>query len=98
MLEELLSLRKMDPVQMLTTVAAMDAVLGLGLLGLARADLRLRPRDAAITEAEIDDALARRKAARSEKDFATSDAIREELAGKGVEVMDGDPLGWEWRL
>ncbi len=58
----------------------------------------LRPKDAAISEAEIDDALARRKAARAEKDFATSDAIRDELAGKGVEVMDGDPLGWEWRL
>ena len=46
----------------------------------------------------IEDALARRKAARAEKDFATSDAIRDELAAKGVEVMDGDPLGWEWRL
>ena len=36
--------------------------------------------------------------ARAAKDFATSDAIRDELAAKGVEVMDGDPLGWEWRL
>ena len=35
---------------------------------------------------------------RAEKDFATSDAIRDELASKGVEVMDGDPLGWEWRV
>ena len=31
-------------------------------------------------------------------DFATSDAIRDELAAKGVEVMDGDPVGWEWKL
>ena len=43
-------------------------------------------------------ALARRKVARAERDFATSDAIRDELAAKGVEVMDGDPLGWEWSL
>jgi cysteinyl-tRNA synthetase len=76
----------------------MDAVLGLKLTTLTRFDLRLRPKDAAIEEAEIEDALARRKAARAEKDFATSDAIRGELAGKGVEVMDGDPLGWEWAL
>jgi cysteinyl-tRNA synthetase len=60
--------------------------------------LRLRPKAVAISEAEVDDALARRKAARAEKDFATSDAIRDDLAAKGVEVMDGDPLGWEWKL
>jgi cysteinyl-tRNA synthetase len=96
--EELLSLKKMDPGAVLVAAGAMDAVLGLDLLGITRADLRLRPKAAAIAEAEIEDALARRKAARAERDFATSDAIRDELAGKGVEVMDGDPLGWEWRL
>lgn len=76
----------------------MDRVLGLGLATLTRADLRIRPRDAQITEAEIEAALARRKAARAKKDFATSDTIRDELAAQGVEVMDGDPLGWEWKL
>ena len=60
--------------------------------------MRLRPKDAAIAQAEIEEALARRKAARAEKDFATSDAIRDELAAQGVEAMDGDPLGWEWKL
>jgi cysteinyl-tRNA synthetase len=97
-LEELLSLKTMDPGEVLTTAAAMDAVIGLGLLGLTRADLRLRPKDAALAEPEIETALARRKAARAAKDFATSDAIRDALAGKSIEVMDGDPLGWEWRL
>jgi cysteinyl-tRNA synthetase len=97
-LEELLALKKMRAREVLAAVEAMDTVLGLGLLRLTRADLRVRPKDAAIGEAEIEEALARRKTARAEKDFATSDAIREELAGKGVEVMDGDPLGWEWRL
>jgi cysteinyl-tRNA synthetase len=96
--EELLSLKKMDAGEVLTAAAAMDAVLGFGLLDLDRAALRLRPKDAAIADAEIEDALARRKAARADKDFAASDAIREELAAKGVEVMDGDPLGWEWKL
>jgi cysteinyl-tRNA synthetase len=97
-LEELLALKKMPPHEVLAAVAMMDSVLGLGLLELARADLRLRPKAAAISEAEIGDALARRKAARAEKDFAASDAIRDDLAAQGVEVMDGDPLGWEWAL
>ena len=65
---------------------------------LTRADLRIRPKTATITEDEITAALARRKEARDAKDFATSDAIRDELAAQGVEVMDGDPLGWEWKL
>jgi cysteinyl-tRNA synthetase len=97
-LEELLALKKMPPREVLAAVEMIDAVLGLGLLTLARADLRLRPKQAAASEGEIEEALARRKAARAEKDFATSDAIRGELAAKGVEVMDGDPLGWEWAL
>jgi len=76
----------------------MDAVLGLNLLNLTRADLRLRPRAAEITEAEIEETLAARKEARAAKDFARSDALRDELAARGVEVMDGDPLGWDWKL
>ncbi|MDZ4307723.1 cysteine--tRNA ligase [Allopontixanthobacter sp.] len=76
----------------------MDSVLGLNLLNLSRADLRIRPKSAAITEPEIEAALERRKEARAAKDFATSDAIRDELTAKGVEVMDGDPLGWDWKL
>ena len=47
---------------------------------------------------DIEQILARRKEARAAKDFARSDALRDELTAKGVEVMDGDPLGWEWRL
>jgi len=97
-LEDALATKKVDAGIKRAVVERMDAVLGLGLLDLARTDLRLRPKDAIITEAEIEDALERRKAARAEKDFATSDAIRDELAAKGVEVMDGDPLGWEWKL
>lgn len=75
-----------------------DEVLGFALGNLTRADLRIRPKSAVITEAEIEAALERRKDARAAKDFATSDAIRDELAAKGVEVMDGDPLGWDWKL
>ena len=60
--------------------------------------MRLNPVDAPIEIAEIDRLIARRKDARAAKDFAASDAIRDELAARGVEVMDGDPLGWEWKL
>jgi cysteinyl-tRNA synthetase len=97
-LESMLAEGGQRPVVRLRLLAEFDEVLGLNLPKLTRADLRLRPKDGQITEAEIDDALARRKAARAEKDFATSDAIRDELSAKGVEVMDGDPLGWEWKL
>ena len=100
-LEEALSVKKVDEAVKAEAVAYMDSVLGLNLTGaqqLARADLRIRPKVATITEADIKDALARRKEARAAKDFAASDAIRDELAAQGVEVMDGDPLGWEWRL
>jgi cysteinyl-tRNA synthetase len=79
-------------------IGAMDAVLGLNLLTLTREDLRIRPITATITEEEIKAALAARKEARAAKDFAKSDAIRDDLIARGVEVMDGDPLGWEWKL
>jgi cysteinyl-tRNA synthetase len=65
---------------------------------LTRKDFRIGPIDAAITEAEIETALDARKAARAAKDYATSDRIRDDLFAKGVEVMDGDPLGWDWKL
>jgi cysteinyl-tRNA synthetase len=97
-LEEALAVKKADPGAKLAVVKRMDEVLGLDLGRLARADLRLRPANAQIAEPEIEEALARRKDARAAKDFARSDAIRDELAAKGVEVMDGDPLGWEWKL
>jgi cysteinyl-tRNA synthetase len=75
-----------------------DKVLGLNLETLTRQDLRIRPKAAVITEAEIETALAARKEARAAKDFAKSDAIRDELIAQGVEVMDGDPLGWDWKI
>lgn len=97
-LEEALTVKKVAPAARRVAISRMDAVLGLRVLELTREELRLRPSGVALTEAEIEAALARRKEARAAKDFAASDAIRDELAAKGVEVMDGDPLGWEWKL
>jgi len=97
-LEEVAALKAVDPAEKLAALAAMDAVFGLDLLTLTRADLRLRPKTAEISDAEIEATLAARKDARAAKDFARSDALRYELAARDVEVMDGDPLGWEWKL
>ncbi len=88
----------LDLTDKLELIAYMDRVFGLELLTLTRHDLRIRPASAIITEAEIETALAARKEARAAKDFAKSDAIRDDLIAKGVEVMDGDPLGWDWKL
>ncbi len=97
-LEAVVALKKVDLGQKLAVIAEMDAVLGLNLLALTRAELRLKPKAATITEAEIDEVLAARRQARADKDFARSDALRDELAARGVEAMDGDPLGWDWKL
>jgi len=97
-LDDVLAQKKVDAGQRLSAIAAMDAVLGLNLLALERADLRLRPAAATIDEARIEHMLKLRKEARADKNFAASDAIRDELVAAGIEVMDGDPLGWEWRI
>jgi len=98
LLEEAAAMKKVDAGQKRAALAAMDAVLGLDLLVIERADLRVRPKTAAISEDDIEATLVRRKEARAAKDFAASDALRDELIAAGVEVMDGDPLGWDWRL
>lgn len=97
-LEDLLAMKKVDTGQKVLALAQMDNVLGLALLTTKRADLRVRPKSALITEEEIEAALTTRKEARAAKDFARSDTIRDDLIAKGVEVMDGDSLGWDWKL
>ena len=97
-LEETLAIKKVPAEQKLSLLHLMDAVLGLKLFELERADLRIRPDSAHIAEDEIATRIAEREKARATRDYATSDRIRDELAAKGVELMDGDPLGWEWRL
>ncbi|MFZ5745071.1 MAG: cysteine--tRNA ligase [Pseudomonadota bacterium] len=97
-LEETLALKGTAPECVATAASHMDRVMGLDLGHLQRTDLRLRPKTATITETEIEAVLAQRKEARAAKDFATSDRLRDELAAQGVEVMDGDPLGWDWKL
>jgi cysteinyl-tRNA synthetase len=94
----LVSDTKISPTERLEALSQMDKVLGLNLLTLTRADLRIHPKSATITEPEIEGILVSRKDARAAKDFATSDRLRDQLAAQGVEVMDGDPLEWDWKL
>jgi cysteinyl-tRNA synthetase len=103
-LEDLLAAKKVDEASLAEAASYMDAALGLHLFatakesGLTRQTLRTCPASATITEAEIEAALAARTEARAAKDFTKSDAIRDALIAKGVEVMDGDPLGWDWKI
>ena len=97
-LDELLADKSLSSADRLEAAAAFDRVLGLQLATIARADLRTRPADAAIVDAAIEAKLVERREARAAKDFARSDALRDELSAAGVEVMDGDPLGWDWKF
>ena len=98
LLEELLSLKKLPADQRLTLLSEMDSVLGLELATLKRDQLRVQPTGASIDENSIEAKLDQRQKAKSEKDFATADSIRDELTAQGVELMDGDPLRWDWHI
>ncbi len=72
-------------------LASMDEV--LGLLETARAARSVDEEFAAYVERRI----AERAEARARKDFQTADAIRDELAERGVVLEDG-PGGTRWKI
>lgn len=96
-LNELLFDKKLAPEETLRLAALADLVLGLNLLTLTVDDLIIRPAGQTLDEATITARLAERTEARKAKDFARSDAIRDELLAKGVGIMD-TPQGttFEW--
>ncbi len=65
----------------------------VGVLGLT---LEEPKRDDAQGDAEIDELIEKRRVARSKRDFATADLIRDQLAEMGVEISD-TPQGTTWR-
>jgi cysteinyl-tRNA synthetase len=97
-LDEMLADKKLAAADRRATLALFDAALGLNLQALTREVLRIPPTGAALSDTEIEARLDQRQQARAARDFAQSDAIRDELLAAGVEVMDGDPLRWEWRV
>ncbi len=78
-------------------IGDMDTVLSLGLLEAAEAAQDDAPEaDSELVEF-IESKIAERKAAKKAKDFATADAIREELAARGVAIKDTRE-GTVWEL
>jgi len=76
---------------------AKAALLAAGkLLGLLQQDPQDWFRAGVDDAAEIDALVAARVEARARKDWAEADRLREALAAKGVEVLDG-PAGSTWR-
>jgi cysteinyl-tRNA synthetase len=68
-----------------------DDVLGLGVADVLARSAALEARLAPLVE----DELVRRAQARAEKDFATSDAIRERLTRAGI-IVEDTPAGAVW--
>ncbi len=97
-LDEVLATKSLTPATRLHLIERMDQVFGLQLDGMTRTALRVRPVLARTDERKIAKRLAERQAARAAKNFGLSDSIRDNLAVAGVDVMDGDPLGWDWKL
>jgi cysteinyl-tRNA synthetase len=96
-----------DRAMVARTLAALRALvptLGgvLGVLGTPPTTWLERRRDRLVRQRGLDrerieSMLAERAEARKAKDFARSDAIRDELLGLGVELRDG-PAGTQWKV
>jgi cysteinyl-tRNA synthetase len=96
--EDLLGDKKISSDFRLRLLRKFDAVLGFEFDNLTRADLRIRPKAAIMTEEHVEAAIAFRKELRAQQNYTALDRQRDELGAAGVEVMDGDSLGWEWKL
>ncbi|MDG6078582.1 cysteine--tRNA ligase [Erythrobacter litoralis] len=83
-------------------IALMDEVLGLGLIRLTRRKLRTKNirnnAPISVVNADIDGVINARRLLKRAGEYQLSDELRRVLNDWGVEVMDGDPLGWEWKL
>ena len=87
---------EVSPAEALAGAFDMDRVLGLGLREAAAAVPEERTASPELA-AEIELRIAERAEAKKAKDWARADAIRNELAAKGVLLTDG-PAGTIWKL
>lgn len=93
------------PAEALSLIDRMDSVTGLSLIENAASALKEAERKAAVSvpdhsddpeAAQIDALVAERAVAKKNRDFARADAIRSELAARGVTIID-TPSGSTWR-
>jgi cysteinyl-tRNA synthetase len=85
---------------MLGTARMLALVLGLASrspLEAIRARRQLAAARKGIDPAWVEERIAARLEARKAKDFARADAVRAEVAARGVELRDG-PSGTDWRV
>lgn len=80
---------KLSPADRRDLLLAFDEVLGLDLRNAVPAET------AGETDPRIDAMLEERETARKNKDFATADRIRDELAAEGITILDS-PEGPRW--
>jgi cysteinyl-tRNA synthetase len=89
-----------DAARQAGTAEAKAALLGgAALLGLLQQDVEawFRRGERTVDEALIENLLQQRQAARAARDFARADAIREELAERGIAIEDG-AQGTRWSV
>ncbi|HLE21871.1 MAG TPA: DALR domain-containing protein, partial [Vicinamibacteria bacterium] len=79
------SLTKEEASQMVETIERMNTV--LDVFGHTQAVL---------LDNEVEKLIAERREARARRDFARSDAIRDQLAARGI-VLEDTPAGIRWR-
>lgn len=98
-LNQLLADNSLSTDDALYLVALHDRVLGLNLLTTTAADLQPQRTSGPLSAEQVAILIAERLTARKDKDFARSDAIRDELNAAGVVIKDG-PEGttWEWQV
>ena len=81
-----------DKERVMAALVAVDRVLGV----LDPAEWVEGGAETSDEEAEIDNLVAQRQAAREGRDFAEADRLRDELAARGIAVED-TPQGPRWK-
>ena len=81
----------------LYVIAELDKVLSLDLIQTTDTNETAEPQADAALVAQIEELITKRTKARAEKDWATADAIRDQLAAMNVTVVDTkDGISWHF--